>query len=962
MLKKALSAVISLCMLLSLLPAAFAAPAEVENFYTIPRPDRLYLAIRADEGVNYNIYKKIDGEYEKVELPCVKEVDKAKIYEDTDVVLGTEYEYMVKTVDADGAESEGRTAKGKPFATRDDGYYGMAGWDFKNNGDNYGDVSIVEDGYEGAALRIVNNCQEQANTYTYITTGTDIPAGRYKFSWYEKYGAHHHSWETFGIKARTGLVDGQSGDWWVFPWPSEADGEWHERSVFITFSGGSSAVDFIIQAYVDELFMDKFSLYPVDENDEVIEGSENFFAVCDEAIDNYFAPPAELTDFYVIPRMDSADLIITAPMNSDFNIYRKSDGDFEKLDIQEIRRDTWPDDTFTAVYSDTGLETDTTYEYLVKTVSGTGIESEGLTAAAAVKSDYDKNAIIAGWSVTSNGTNYGDVSVSKEGYERNALRMTFNSGGWQGFTSLEAMAGLSNLEPGKKYKLTWKEKVGNRYDSLDVWTLKATNGVVTTVDPDGNQHVQNGDTPTMMGFYPADGQWHDRVAWVEASNSVVQIRWLVQMDATEVLMDNFELYEADAEGNVIGTENKMAEWNKSVDDYFLPPADVNGFYVMPRADGIELAVREAEGVDYNIYRVADGALQRLELEPVHEIEFVKIYKDTAGLQNGVKYEYVVKAVSPSGIESEGLRDSAVYDTSYNREYTLGAWFAMNNGDNYGGMFISDNGVDGSKALKIVNNQGYMANTFLYITISIPEAEPGRYKLSWQEKTGAHTPEWDTFMVKARGARYDDQENDDHWMSSFPVASDGAWHEKTHYLTDEDGNGMSLDFQLQKYVNELYIDNITLVRVDENGDPIPGAENIFPDGGTFDPTEKIEVNTTIYSYDDEYDVMGWEISALSDLAEFATSSLYAEAEIKNIGSAQEKPFCIALAVYKDGALYEMVTQEVMVPETDMYGDGEKYGIIYKVPDLDGGEYSLKMMVWDSLANMKPFAPAHALSEN
>ena len=98
----------------------------------------------------------------------------------------------------------------------------------------------------------------------------------------------------------------------------------------------------------------------------------------------------------------------------------------------------------------------------------------------------------------------------------------------------------------------------------------------------------------------------------------------------------------------------------------------------------------------------------------------------------------------------------------------------------------------------------------------------------------------------------------------------------------------------------------------------------------------------------------------DIADFATltddyesDTFCAEFTIKNVGDSDGVPATVILAVYKDGALYDLANADVTVPEVDISESGKTYRVACTVEDFTDGVYTAKAMVWNSLGGVSPY---------
>lgn len=370
--------------------------------------DASFVSVASRDGANYIAVKSIydaavyevdaDGVQTKLELGepvLANPTYNIKVLAHTGLVNNKTYRYIVKTVGANGVESDGVAASGTPLAAYS-GYITANNWIYKNNNNNYGTVSILKEiGRNGSAgMKVTNMTDSNSNnTYLYIRNASNITleAGKvYKLSFWAKSGDHNTSKNSFVAKmsksysSADGVSFGANTGSGINAMSTSMNEEWSEQVCY--FKAGSEAVNILelnVNRHYEDLILDDFALYEVDENLNVVSGAQNLLAdkncgfedfenaKFDVSYSFYPAYPAGSDEFGAI--MEKYNLSNL----SELVLYDGTDVVYIECGVRNQSYDSGKKYTFiTAVYKDGAL-------YDVRTVS-----SEAANLAGS--SEYDK--------------------------------------------------------------------------------------------------------------------------------------------------------------------------------------------------------------------------------------------------------------------------------------------------------------------------------------------------------------------------------------------------------------------------------------------------------------------------------------------------------------------------------------------------------------------------------------------
>ena len=531
----------------------------------------------------------------------------------------------------------------------------------------------------------------------------------------------------------------------------------------------------------------------------------------------------------------------------------------------------------------------------------------------------------------------------------------------------QAVQRIDALETGKKYRLT-----GKFLTPSTSWRFRLIFG---------NGEILAQPLSSITGGVV--GAWADVDYTFEYTFSSKEFK-IQAAGGGDIYADNLSLkevlYDTDGE-TVIGYGEELLQ-NGDFEESSPQPAEADFVNVAARNGANFIAVKTTEP-EAAIYAVgSDGALTALELEPVlsNPTYNLNVYAHT-GLTNDTEYSYVVKTVNEYGEESDGITVSGTPSAAYDDYIKLNSWQYRHYGNNAGGVSGSNFGtvdikngigVDGSAALYLTNmTDSSSNNNYLYLTNGSFEFETGKtYKLSYWQKNGAHNAREDSMGVRFSkgkisfdgGETYSDEARDGR---PAVIPDDGQWHEQVAYVMAT-GEKSNMEIRLYRHFEPLILDNFTMYEVDSHLEVVPGAQNLFAElNGDFE--EGIEDGTmtctfNFYSAYETGEIMDpTPISALSDLAMYETEYLHTEAAIKNSAYADGKAFEFYLALYKDGALYDLKKLDATAAYVPASSDGETYGITCRIPALDTGVYEVRAFVLDGTDTMTPLCEAGVLAE-
>lgn len=276
-----------------------------------------YVSVASRNGANYIAVKTVndavvyavgaDGTQTKLELgdPAYKnDTYRIKVLAHTGLVNNKTYRYIVKAVGSNGVESDGIEAFGTPLAAYDD-YIIANNWSYKNSGSNYGTVAMLKGiGTNGSAGMLINNMSDSSanNTYQYICNRSKIALEKdkiYKLSFmakadtYNALSASLTACLTKSYSSADGVTFNTNINKSVNALTLANSGEWTQQVCY--FKAGAepeNTLELRVNRHFENLALDDFALYEVDENLDVAAGAQNLLggANCDfESFDNAFS-------------------------------------------------------------------------------------------------------------------------------------------------------------------------------------------------------------------------------------------------------------------------------------------------------------------------------------------------------------------------------------------------------------------------------------------------------------------------------------------------------------------------------------------------------------------------------------------------------------------------------------------------------------------------------------------------
>lgn len=1013
MLKKVLSVIISTSMLLGIQTAVVKADelvTPVSKVEVAPGNGMNAIIISSDTSNTFNVYRKdAEGDLTLIDnLSDGLHTDGTStniwynafghgeyVFLDNDLTNSTKYTYVVKAKNSEGVESTGVEASGTPEASKGTWQVYMnnsfVGYQNNNYAYSFADIRNNVGVDNSAGLYIKKMGLDDSNGSfmdIFVRPGVALDSTKtYKIKWQQKLGSKNSFiiWGNWGYGVRAGSTSADGTTFGeqvnIYNDASEQD-TWAEKFVYINNKADAN-FEFRIHRYCEHMIFDNIEIYEVDES--LAEVGANLIA--DKGGDFELKAPQNVE---IIPN-DGFNVISVTATTGLFNIYRKdTEGKLTLItDLADgtladgVTTNFWSNNGFTDyVFVDKGLTNDTKYTYVVKAKDINGLESAGVEASGTPctgAGSYQWKQVTAAVGYQNNVYAYGKAEVKNgAGVDGSAglhivkLCANDDAGSYLdvGFTS-----GVT-LDDTKTYKVTWKEKTSanNCFTIWDHWGYTVNS---TALSADG----VNYNSTLLVGHEPVDNN-----TWVERSSyfkgTVANMTFRVHRYCNPMDIDDIEFYELDenlevVSGNIL--EGKGGDFELQ-DPELVEVVPNNGFNV--------IAVTSTTSNKFNIYR--RNTDESLTLLKVKEAPFTAdptvtnvwnnvglpefVFLDE-GLTNDIKYTYVVKAVTEDGLESPGVECSGTPEIgagSYQWKQVTSKIGYQSNVYAYGMADVRNNiGVDGSAALYI-KKLGLSSDNGSYMDVGFATGvaidNTKTYKLTWEEKTSSNNAftlwdHWGYALHFAGKVSLDGGENyGENPVLGHEVSDNNKFVTRTAYL--QNGSLADITFRIHRFADPLIIDNIELYEV--NSDLETVGDNLLKNAdGNFEEGFKKSVSATIKYYaafgadaGDDYGQPMDKISALADLADYETDTLYAEATIKNVGFTEGKSVKIILAVYKDGNLYDLKSISATVPETT----GETYGIAYTVPALTDGDYSVQLLVWDGLTTMVPYAVSTELTEN
>ncbi len=290
-------------------PVSAETGEAIGEIHVVPGQGNNCIVVESEKYNDFNIYRKSDdGSLSLVELPNAKDSNgnnvsdskweycDRRLYLDENVVNGTEYTYVVKALDENGAETgEGAEVSGTPFSTPFNETKFKAGsyWNYWNaSNHSYGYVTEKDGAGVGGSrgLYISKMGENDANNgFTSVTYdfGTVLQSGKvYKFVWKQKLTKCNWAGaDGLRVQAQSS-TDGKSwnGATYVPFTDSEKNGEWYTKTMYVKGTGQSSLEFYVLKTSCDLVF-DNFELYEVDSNTLEAVSSSNMLAFCNPTFD-----------------------------------------------------------------------------------------------------------------------------------------------------------------------------------------------------------------------------------------------------------------------------------------------------------------------------------------------------------------------------------------------------------------------------------------------------------------------------------------------------------------------------------------------------------------------------------------------------------------------------------------------------------------------------------------------------
>lgn len=535
--------------------------------------------------------------------------------------------------------------------------------------------------------------------------------------------------------------------------------------------------------------------------------------------------------------------------------------------------------------------------------------------------------------------------------------------------SANARQNISALKDGSKYLLT-----GKLNTDRDTWRLRFMIGSRGIRLGDGTQEdgtrCQVG---RMVGGSDNFNKWvdisqeflYDATYHGNSKDFKIQVAGKGNIYADDLAVREI-LYADDGETVVGYGENLLVNGDFEAD--FVKPEEASYISVASRNAANYIAVKTIHNVEIRVVN-ADGTTTKLDTSTTAaawDKYQIKVYKHD-GLTNNKPYTYIVKTVGTNGMASDGVTVSGTPSEAYDNYININQWSYKNNNATYGTVAIlKGEGRNGSAGMKLSNmSDSSNGNVNVYITNrnSITLEKNKIYKLSFWAKADVANATPSSMNIKMSksygskdGAAFGTSMNNS--IGVWDIGTD--WSEQTCYFKAGDvANNMEI--VLNRHFENLVLDDFSLCEVNSDLTPVEGALNLLADkNGDFETFESGLFDTSYKFYpaypDDEQfgEIMDPNgITALAELADYDTDVLYAEAAVTNQVYDNGKDYVFFIAIYKDGALYDVRLLESQAAYLPFANEGEKVGAAYRLPsDFATGDYTVKTFIIDSLSNINP----------
>ncbi len=293
--------------------ADFIAPSEADYVLAAPANGVVYIAVKTTHP-SEEIYRVLDdNSLSRLELAPVYTYDSynLKVYAHTGLENNKTYKYIIKTVGTNGLSSEGTEVTAMPSAIYDD-YITSNSWKYRVFGNSYGTVSYVTDsGHNSSkAIKITKMTDSDADhSYIYIATEKTVNLEKdkvYKFSFWASAGEHNTRSDSFDVRmtkayssldGKTFATEVNKG---VGALNVSSDGEWSEQVCYFKASDIENGIEIRIHRHFEELLLDDFTLYEVDEDLNVVPGAVDLLADKNGDFEDMISPEFK-TEFKFYP-------------------------------------------------------------------------------------------------------------------------------------------------------------------------------------------------------------------------------------------------------------------------------------------------------------------------------------------------------------------------------------------------------------------------------------------------------------------------------------------------------------------------------------------------------------------------------------------------------------------------------------------------------------------------------------
>ena len=510
---------------------------------------------------------------------------------------------------------------------------------------------------------------------------------------------------------------------------------------------------------------------------------------------------------------------------------------------------------------------------------------------------------------------------------------------------------------GKKYRLSWWQKGGYGY-------------VFEMVDYNNKQYSVHGTIPKQE-----DGWIYHELDFM-VSNTPTDVFYLMATRAEQnLIIDDISLKEVLSDGT-LGSELIKDGGFENVTKLTIKELVNPLVYPVASGNGVNISWTNA-GINYDSIKVYLDDTQIEANVNLKANAFNQV--SVSELENFRVYNIKIEASFGGDtvvFEKAFFADHYGIVTPYAGNHKLEGWQIYRNDSavNYSNA-VADidyaEKVQGNSSIRMDVNLPQVADHVIpHIRQSVTLDRGIKYRLTFKAKTNGVN-----FLRAYEKASLTDEDGTVHkydiYSNLIPNVDDNTTTDWTTYTWDlvADKDSAGNDYKLfddmyegeeytaeiwigvHRAVGSLWIDDVSIKAVNLDDNTTYG-ENLLVNGGF--EYDKFVIEEPVYELVGEEE--DEEINAIKAGKVRVTSG------IRNVSAGDDFNASIAVALYDGGKLVSVQTMEKKLTEAFYYLPSEQFITYFDIPELDKGDYKIKVMYWNGLNTMTPIGNIDKLAEN